>query len=62
MDKLSDKFRQLFVLREVEGLKSEEICAQLDITSSNLWVMLYRTRNQLKKCLEIHLFEKTPNG
>jgi RNA polymerase sigma-70 factor (ECF subfamily) len=62
MDKLSDKYRQLFVLREVEGMKSEQICAELDITPSNLWVMLHRARNQLKKCLEIHLFEKKPNG
>ena len=58
MNKLSEKFRRLFVLREIEGMKSEQICAELDITPNNLWVMLYRTRNLLKKCLEIHLFEK----
>jgi RNA polymerase sigma-70 factor (TIGR02943 family) len=57
MDTLSDKFRRLFVLREIEGLESEEICAEFDITPNNLWVMLYRAKNQLKKCLESHLFE-----
>jgi RNA polymerase sigma-70 factor (ECF subfamily) len=57
MDTLSEKFRRLFVLREIEGLDSEEICAEFDITPNNLWVMLYRAKNQLKKCLENHLFE-----
>jgi RNA polymerase sigma-70 factor (TIGR02943 family) len=62
MDKLSDKFRRLFVLREIEGMRSEEICSEFNITSSNLWVMLHRARNQLKKCLEVHLFEKKSNA
>ena len=62
MNKLSDKFRQLFVMREVEGLKSERICEELGISPSNLWVMLHRSRNQLKKCLEVHLFEEKPSG
>ncbi|GJL78785.1 MAG: RNA polymerase sigma factor [Nitrospinaceae bacterium] len=62
MDKLSAKFRQIFVLREIEGLQSETICAEFGISPNNLWVMLHRTRNQLKKCLEVHLFEKDPNG
>ena len=62
MNKLSDKFRRLFVLREIEGIPSEEICAEFDIKPNNLWVMLHRTRNQLKKCVEVHLFEGKSNA
>ena len=54
---LSPKFRELYVLREVEGCDSETICSELNITPSNLWVILHRARNLLKKCMEVHLLE-----
>ncbi len=54
---LSPKFRQLYVLREIEGFDSETLCSELDITPNNLWVMLHRARNLLKKCMEVHLPE-----
>ena len=62
MDTLSDKFRCLFVLREIEGQGSEKICSELGISQNNLWVMLHRTRNQLKKCLEVYLLERKSNA
>lgn len=58
MDGLSAKFRRIFVLKEVEEIESEEICKQFDIQPNNLWVILHRARNQLKKCLEINWFQK----
>jgi len=42
----------VFVLREIDGLSTEEICKRFDITSSNCWVILYRARMLLRKCLE----------
>jgi len=57
MNTLSPKFRQLYVLREIEGYDSEAICSELDITRNNLWVILHRARNLLKKCIEVHLSE-----
>ena len=54
MDRLSEKFRNIFVLKEIEGLDSDEICKEMDIKPTNLWVILHRTRNQLRKCLETH--------
>ena len=57
MNTLSPKFRQLYVLREIEGYDSETLCSELDITPNNLWVMLHRARNLLKKCMEVHLLE-----
>ena len=40
-----------FALREMEGLSSEEICKELEISASNLWVLLYRARLQLSNCM-----------
>ncbi len=44
--------RMAFVLREVEGLSTEEICNILEVTRTNLGVMLHRIRNRLRECLE----------
>ena len=57
LDDLSDKFRQIFVLKEIDGVSSEQICNEFNIKPTNLWVILHRTRNQLKNCLEIHWFD-----
>lgn len=57
LDGLSDKFRQIFVLKEIDGASSEEICNEFNIKPTNLWVILHRTRNQLRSCLEIHWFD-----
>lgn len=58
LEGLSEKFRRIFILREIEGLSSEEICNEFNIKPTNLWVMLHRARNQLKKCLEARWFNK----
>jgi len=44
--------RMAFVLREVEGLVSDEICKILSVTRTNLGVLIYRARNRLRECLE----------
>ncbi len=44
--------RMAFVLREIDGLSTEEICNILEITATNLGVMFYRVRNRLRTCLE----------
>jgi len=44
--------RLAFLFREVEGLSTQEICKILDVSTTNLGVMLYRVRNRLRDCLE----------
>ena len=44
--------RMAFVLREVQELTTEEIRKILEVTSTNLGVLLYRGRNRLRECLE----------
>ena len=41
-----------FILREVEGLSTQEMCKILEVTRTNLGVLLYRARNRLRECLE----------
>jgi RNA polymerase sigma-70 factor (ECF subfamily) len=52
MDGLPKKTARCFVMREVMGLETEEICKDLGITSTNCWVLLYRARTALRGCLE----------
>lgn len=46
-----------FYLREIQGLSTDEICAELGITPNNCWVMLYRARMNLRQSLQEHWFE-----
>ncbi len=54
MDDIDDVFEQrmAFVLREVEGMDTREICKILEVTRTNLGVLLHRVRNRLRECLE----------
>ena len=54
MDKLPKKLAALFLMRDVHETDNEEICKELQITTTNAWVMLYRARMSLRKCLEIN--------
>lgn len=42
----------VYTLREVDGLSSAEICRMLELSQSNLWVILHRVRLHLRRCLE----------
>ncbi len=55
LEQLSAKQADAFTLRELEGMTSEEICRTLEITPSNLWVLLYRARLGLTACMRTHL-------
>jgi len=61
-NKLPKNISTVFHLREVDGVESKEICALLNISENNLWVMLHRARMALRRCLETNWFgkEKTP--
>lgn len=49
---LSANAARVFMLREVQGLSTEEICKDLGITPTNCWVLLHRARMALRLCLE----------
>lgn len=53
---LSATHARLFMMREFLELESEEICQSLQISTSNLHVILYRARLRLRECLENRWF------
>src|SRR5262245_31439118 len=57
-NKLPKNIATVFNLREVDGIESKEICAMLNISENNLWVMLHRARMALRRCLETNWFAK----
>lgn len=52
MEGLPMNQREVFVLREVQGLDTGEICKILDVTVTNFGVLMYRARARLRECLE----------
>ena len=56
--KLPKNVATVFTLREVDGIESREICAMLNISENNLWVMLHRARMALRRCIEVNWFGK----
>jgi RNA polymerase sigma-70 factor (ECF subfamily) len=60
--KLPKNVAAAFNLREVDGLESKEVCAMLNISENNLWVMLHRARMALRRCLETNWFGKQGAG
>jgi RNA polymerase sigma-70 factor (ECF subfamily) len=51
IENMSSQQAKVFVMREVMGLESNAICAALNITPDNLWVLLHRARRTLQKAL-----------
>jgi RNA polymerase sigma-70 factor (TIGR02943 family) len=43
---------RVFMMREWLELETAEICKALDITPTNLWVLLHRARLRLRECLQ----------
>jgi RNA polymerase sigma-70 factor (ECF subfamily) len=56
LSELSERLRAAFSLREMEGLRCDEICKILHISSSNCWTTLYRARMSLRRCLQATWF------
>ena len=56
--KMPKNVAAVFTLREVDGVESKEVCKILNISESNLWVMLHRARMALRRCLETNWFGK----
>ena len=46
------RLSEAFTLRELDGMSTKEICKVLNVSETNLWVMLHRARLYIRKCLE----------
>ena len=58
LKRLPEKTSQAFLMREHLGLETDEVCKELAITPTHLWVLLYRARVSLRECLTKDWFGK----
>lgn len=56
IEKLPVNQRQVFTMKTVRGLATEDICKELNINPSNLWVTIHRARTALMGCLNQNWF------
>lgn len=54
--KLPPAMGRVFLMREWLELSSDEICKELNLTATNLYVQLHRARLRLRECLELNWF------
>lgn len=52
----------VFVLSVMENMDSDQICRELDITPSNLWVRLHRARLALARCVGSKWLDQQPEA
>jgi RNA polymerase sigma-70 factor (ECF subfamily) len=55
LEDLPGRQREVVLLRDVDGLSSEEVCEVLEITEGNQRVLLHRGRSRLRQALESEL-------
>jgi RNA polymerase sigma-70 factor (ECF subfamily) len=60
IEELPPNQRRVLVLRDVEGLTSEDVCALLGISVSNERVLLHRGRSRVRRALERYFEDGDP--
>ena len=56
LSKLPPKQAEIFKMKTIQGMETEDICNELGITSSNLWVIIHRARTAMADCLKENWF------
>lgn len=56
VERLPPALGRLFLMREWLELSCEEVCKELSLTPTHLYVQLHRARLRLRECLNIHWF------
>jgi RNA polymerase sigma-70 factor (TIGR02943 family) len=52
MKKLPALWISVFSMKHIDGQTTETICTELKLTSSNFWVIIHRTKVNLRSCLQ----------
>lgn len=60
MTQLPKRLAHAFSLCELDEMQSDVACKLLEVSPTNLWVMLHRARLRLRQCLETHWFASDP--
>ena len=58
LDDLSPRHREAFARRVIEQEETQSICQALGVTATNLWVILFRARTQMRRCLTLKWFQQ----
>jgi len=53
ISRLPPNLASAFIMKMIDESGSDEICKDLGITPSNLWVMLHRARLKMRECVEV---------
>ena len=56
LDGLAEKQAAIFRKKTIDGIDTETICNEYNITPSNLWVIIHRARKAMADCLEKRWF------
>jgi RNA polymerase sigma-70 factor (ECF subfamily) len=56
LGKLPQKQAEVFKMKTILGHETEAICNELNITASNLWVIIHRARTAMADCLKENWF------
>jgi len=55
IEALPGNLKEVLILRDVDGLESQEVCELLKITETNLYVRLHRARERVRRAVEVYL-------
>jgi len=61
-DKMPAAMGRVFLMREWLELSSDDICKELGLSATNLYVTLHRARLRLRECLELNWFGTGPDS
>lgn len=56
LDTINEKHAAIFKRKTIDGVDTETICNEFNISPSNLWVIIHRARTALAACLEKNWF------
>lgn len=57
LTRMPENTARIFMMREMLGMETDEICKELGISSTNCWVVLHRARMGLRLCLDERWFK-----
>jgi RNA polymerase sigma-70 factor, ECF subfamily len=60
IEALPPTLKDVLIMRDIEGMASEEVCALLKITETNLYVRLHRARERVRRAVETYLEGSAP--
>jgi len=58
LDNIDERHATIFKMKTIDGVDTDTICNEFDITPSNLWVIIHRARKALADCLQINWLNK----